>query len=446
MEVCTVGGFEFVGKNMTAVKVGEDVFIFDMGTHIPALIDLQDGRPQVYTEKQLRKAGAIPDDLVLDKLGWKNKVRAIFVGHAHLDHVGGVPYLAYRYPNAPIYASPFTMEVLNAITRDEKIRVNNKQIVMQENAKQVIKGQSGTYEIEFVHTTHSTIQCSSLALHTKEGVFFYAVDFKLDDTPVIENPPNYQRMKEIGKEGVKVLVINSLYSGSKGRTASESVARNLLEKAMASVNDKKSAFFITTFSSHIERLKSIVDFGKKTNRKIIFLGRSLDKYLNCSIRAKSAPSKENISTFRFVKQVNSILKEVERNRGKYLVVCTGHQAEERSILDRIVSGNTPFNFRQGDNIIFSSKIIPVPENILAREKMDERLRKLGVKIQDHVHVSGHGSEGDLKLMVTMLKPQQIIPTHGSPQQEMPMIRIAQGFGYEFRKNVHLSKDGKVLKF
>jgi len=317
---------------------------------------------------------------------------------------------------------------------------------MQENAKQVIKGQSGTYEIEFVHTTHSTIQCSSLALHTKEGVFFYAVDFKLDDTPVIENPPNYQRMKEIGKEGVKVLVINSLYSGSKGRTASESVARNLLEKAMASVNDKKSAFFITTFSSHIERLKSIVDFGKKTNRKIIFLGRSLDKYLNCSIRAKSAPSKENISTFRFVKQVNSILKEVERNRGKYLVVCTGHQAEERSILDRIVSGNTPFNFRQGDNIIFSSKIIPVPENILAREKMDERLRKLGVKIQDHVHVSGHGSEGDLKLMVTMLKPQQIIPTHGSPQQEMPMIRIAQGFGYEFRKNVHLSKDGKVLKF
>jgi len=115
MEVCTVGGFEFVGKNMTAVKVGEDVFIFDMGTHIPALIDLQDGRPQVYTEKQLRKAGAIPDDLVLDKLGWKNKVRAIFVGHAHLDHVGGVPYLAYRYPNAPIYASPFTMEVLNEL-------------------------------------------------------------------------------------------------------------------------------------------------------------------------------------------------------------------------------------------------------------------------------------------------------------------------------------------
>ena len=446
MEVCTIGGFEFVGKNMTAVKVGEDVFIFDMGTHIPALIDLQDGRPQIYTEKQLRKAGAVPDDLVLGKLGWRDKVRAIFIGHAHLDHVGAVPYLAYRYPNAPIYASPFTMEVLNAITRDEKIKINNKQIVMKENARQTIKGKSGNYEIEFVHTTHSTIQCSSLALHTKEGVFFYAVDFKLDDTPTLENPPNYKRMKEIGKKGVKALVINSLYSGAKGRTASESVARRMLETAIASVRDRKSAFFITTFSSHIERLKSIVDFGRRTNRKIIFLGRSLDKYLNCSVRARRGPSKQNISTFRFVKQVNSILREVERNRGKYLVVCTGHQAEEGSILDRIVKDHTPFKFRQGDNIIFSSKVIPVPENILAREQMDGRLKKIGVKIQDHVHVSGHGSEGDLKMMVNMLKPQQIIPTHGTPQQEMPMIRIAQNFGYEFKKNVHLSKDGKVLKF
>lgn len=446
MEICTVGGYEFVGKNMTAVKVGEDVFLFDSGTHIPALIDLQDGRPQVYTEKQLRHAGAVPNDLVLDKLGWRNKVRAIIVGHAHLDHVGAVPYLAYRYPQAPILASPFTMQVLDAITRDEKLQIRNKKIIMKENAIQTIKGKSGTYKIEFVHITHSTIQCSAIALHTPKGVFFYAVDFKLDDTPVIENPPNYKRIKEIGKKGVNMLVINSLYSGSKGRCPSESVARRMLQTAMASVKDRKSAFFITTFSSHVERLKSIVDFSRKTNRKLVFIGRSLDKYLNCAIRAKRGPSKYNVTTFRFLRQVNSLLGDVEKNRGKYLVVCTGHQAEEGSILDRIVRGKTPFKFRRGDNLIFSSKVIPVPQNILAREKMDERLKKIGVKIQDHIHVSGHGSEEDIRMMIKMLRPKQIIPTHGTHEQEFPAIRIAQGLGYEYGKNIHLSRDGKVLKF
>ncbi|GAH80489.1 unnamed protein product, partial [marine sediment metagenome] len=108
MEICTVGGYEAVGKNMTAVKVGEDVFIFDMGVSIPALIDLQSDNVRVYTEKQLRRAGAIPNDAVLDKLGWRGKVRAIIVGHAHLDHVGAVPWLAHRYPKAKILATPFT--------------------------------------------------------------------------------------------------------------------------------------------------------------------------------------------------------------------------------------------------------------------------------------------------------------------------------------------------
>src|SRR3989344_5401791 len=97
MEVCTVGGFEEVGKNMTAVKVGEDVFIFDVGVHLPAIIEMQDEAAKVYSEHDLRKSGAIPNDLVLDKLGWTNKVRAILISHAHLDHVGAVPYLAHRY-------------------------------------------------------------------------------------------------------------------------------------------------------------------------------------------------------------------------------------------------------------------------------------------------------------------------------------------------------------
>ena len=126
---------------------------------------------------------------------------------------------------------------------------------------------------------------------------------------------------------------------------------------------------ISTFSSHIERLNNIVKFGKKTNRKIIFLGRSLNKYVDCAISVKQAPFKNSIRLVKYRNQINSVLRKVEENRGKYLIVCTGHQAEKGSILDRITNGKTPFKFRRGDNLIFSSSVIPVPINILARERM-----------------------------------------------------------------------------
>ena len=112
MEICTIGGYEEVGKNMTAVKLGEDVVIFDAGIHLPAVIEMQNSESiKNFNEKKMREFEALPDDFVLDKLGWRNKVRAIVIGHAHLDHVGGVPYLAHRYPQAEILATPFTMAV-----------------------------------------------------------------------------------------------------------------------------------------------------------------------------------------------------------------------------------------------------------------------------------------------------------------------------------------------
>ena len=445
MEICTVGGFEEVGKNMTAVKISDDVFIFDAGVSIPALIDLQNDNIKVYSEKHLRRVGAIPNDLVLDKLGWRNKVRAIVIGHSHLDHVGAVPWLAHRYPKAVIIGAPFTMTLLNTILKDERKNIKNKKITVQEGGSIKVRGQRRTYKIDFIHVTHSTLQCANIALHTKEGVFFYAVDFKFDDTPVLGAPPNYQKIKEIGKKGVKALIINSLYSEEEGRSLSESVARKKVKEALNPIRDRYSALFISTFSSHIERLKSIVDFGKATNRKIIFLGRSLNKYVGAAIKVKQCPFQKKITLFKYRNQVDSFLKKAEKDRGKYLIVCTGHQAEENSILDRVVKDKTPFRFRRGDHMIFASSIIPVPQNILAREQMDHRLKKMGVKIKKDVHVSGHGCKEDIRMMIKMLKPEQIIPTHGTPEQELPAVRIAQSLGYKYGKNIHLFKDGKVLK-
>lgn len=448
MEVCTVGGFEEVGKNMTAVKIGDDVIIFDAGYYLPAIIDFQEeeSQQQPYTEKILRKIGALPDDTVLDKLGWRDKVRTIIIGHAHLDHVGAVPYIADRYPKAEILATPFTMEILESILKDENIRLKNPRKRIKADTTYTIKGKSGTYKAEFIHTTHSTIDCVLVALHTKEGIFFYALDFKFDNYPTIGDPPRYKKFRELGKKGIKVLVVDSLYSGNNRKTPSERIARHLLEDAMSSVRDRNSALFVTTFSSHIARLKSIVEFGKRTNRKIIFLGRSLNKYVNAAIKVGKCPFRSSITLVKYRKQVDSILRQVEKNRGKYLIVCTGHQAETGSILDRIVREQTPFKLKSGDNVIFSSSVIPTPINIAARDRMDKKLRRKGVRIQTDVHVSGHASRDDLEDFVRILKPKHIIPAHGSLQQETPMIELAAEMGYKFGETSHLSSNGKVLKF
>lgn len=447
MEICTIGGYEYVGNNMTAVKIGEDVFIFDSGVNIPSLIDMQGAESvRSYSEKKLRKYNAIPNDLILDEMGWSDKVRAIFISHAHLDHVGAVPWIAPRYPNAIIYGTRFTIELLKTMLEDDKILLKNKIVTIKENSSQKIKGKSGNYEINFIHSTHSTIQCSFLNLSTPEGGIFYALDFKMDDTPIIGNPPNYEKIKQMGKQGVNVLIMNSLYSRSKGRTPSETIARKKLEKEMFAIKDRNSAFFISTFSSHIVRLNSIIEFGLKTGREIIILGRSMEKYINCAIRAGECPFQNKIKIAKYRGHVNSTLKKIEKDRGRYLVICTGHQAEEGSILDRIAKNQTDFKFRNGDNLIFSSKVIPVEENLEARRRMDETLKKRGVLIKDNVHVSGHGSEEDIKMLIEMTKPKNIIPTHGTPQQETPAINIAESLGYKSGENVFLSKDSKVLKF
>lgn len=450
MEICTVGGFEEVGKNMTALKIGNDVFIFDAGLFLPPVIEMQETEPQIpgqnYSEQKLRKIGAIPDDLVLDKMGWRDKVRAIIIGHAHLDHIGGLPYMMNRYPQAPIIATPFTMAFFNTLLEDNKMLSKNKQIILKGNSSMKIKGESEEYTLEFIHVTHSTIQCVLCALHSKEGTFFYALDFKFDNYPVMGSLPNYQRIKEIGRKGVKALVVEALYSGSERRTPSERIARNMLEDAFSRIRNTNSAIFVTTFSSHIARLKSIVDFGKKTNRKIVFLGRSLNKYVACAIKVNECPFQRDIILFKYRKQVDGFLKKLDKERGKYLVVCTGHQAEPGSILDRVVDDETPFKFKPNDNVVFSSSVIPVPINILARDRMDKKLMKKGVRIQTDVHVSGHAGREDLRDLIEMLKPKHVIPAHGTLQQETPLIELAKELGYKFGETSHLSSNGKVLKF
>jgi len=444
MEICTVGGFEEVGKNMTAVKIGEEVFIFDCGFFLPGIIELQEQEKIGYSLPGLRRVGGVPDDRILDQLGWREKVKAIFLSHAHLDHIGGLTFLANRYPHIEIFGTAFTMKVLESLIEDAGVKINNPLRVVNSDSRHKIKSSKEGIEIEFVHATHSTLDCAYLALHTKEGIFFYSLDLKFDNHPTLGNPPNYQRLKELGKEKVKALVIDSLYAYTEKKPGGEKIAEHLLEDAFSKVNQGDKALFITTFSSHIERLNNIVKIGQRTNREIVFLGRSLAKYVGCALKIGKCPFANKVKIAKYRGQVDSILKKVESGRGRYLIVCTGHQAEKNSILDRIPRGDTYFKFREGDNLIFSSSVIPTEVNLEAREKLDAKLRKMGVKIQVDVHVHGHGSREDMRELIQMLKPEHVIPAHGSQVQEKPLIGLAEEFGYIEGKTSHLKKNGEII--
>jgi ribonuclease J len=436
----TIGGYSEVGRNMSCIELDNDAFIFDCGVFLPPLVELENTERKTLDEKWLREIDAVPNDLILEKMGIKNKVRAILLSHAHLDHLGAVPYLADRY-NAEIAGTPFTIEVLKSILKDNNLKPKNILRTVTPNSSFNIKD----YKIEFINITHSTIQAALIALHTPKGVILYANDFKFDNYPILGKKPNYERLKELEKEGVLALIVDSLYSGDERKTPSEKIARDLLEDVLMTTNNENSCIIITTFSSHIARLKSIVDFAKQMNRKVLFIGRSLHKYVSAADRVNLVPFMKDIEMVTFTNQIKRKLKQVEKERNKWMIVCTGHQGEPGSVLDRMVKGTLPFSFKPEDHVIFSSKVIPNPINIANRNQLEKKMKEKGVRIFTDVHVSGHCAREDLRDLITMIKPKHIIPAHGDIAKLTPLAELATELGYVLGENVHLMQNGQTLR-
>ncbi|NQV91145.1 ribonuclease J [Candidatus Woesearchaeota archaeon] len=429
IEICTIGGFSRTEGNSVAIKVDDEVVLLDMGLSMENYIKHQEDREDVRsakTYKELLKVEAVPDYSHIKD--WMDMVVAIAPSHGHLDHVGAVPFAASLFPKAAVVSTPYTIEILKAILKDEHINLPNKIITVKLN---------GTYKVsekitlEFVEMTHSIPHTATIVVHTPYGKIVYANDFKLDHTPIIGKPPNLPRLKKLGEEGVNVMFMDCLYAHSHIHTPSEQVAKQLLQDVMLGTESRGKAMIVTTFSSQISRLKSIIEMGKKLNRKIVFLGRSLSKYVGAAERINLVHFSQDVKMYSRRDEVEKILRKIQKDGPeKYLIVCTGHQGEPRAILSRIVRGELDYQLKDGDIVIFSCRVIPVETNIKHRAKLDSDLKKKGVRLFKDVHVSGHGALEDHRDLLECVKPKLFIPIHAEPAKARMLIDFAKPLGFK----------------
>ncbi|PIN75857.1 ribonuclease J [Candidatus Woesearchaeota archaeon CG10_big_fil_rev_8_21_14_0_10_37_12] len=443
IQIAAVGGYGEVGRNMTAVKVNDSVVIFDMGLHLPNYIKLTEEEMDNTTRnsiKTLQTANAIPLDYTIED--WRSQVIAIVTTHAHLDHLGAIPRLAKKY-KAPVICTPYSAALLRIICRDEKITLPNNIIEMKAGG---IKKLNKDLEMEFVHTTHSTLQTIIAVLHTHTGSIIYANDYKLDNAPVYGNPPDYPRLKQLGDHGVLALMQDCIYAGNPRRTPPEQEAKDKLRDILFRIPENEG-ILVTTFASHAVRLKTITEFGKKLGRKVIFLSRSMEKYAMAAKDAKIFDLSQTADVIKYARKIRRKIADVIKDgKHKYLLVVSGHQGEPNSTLNKMVHNIYPWNFKN-DHIIFSSHIIPAEINRKNRATLEQNLKKIGAHIYTEAHVSGHSSREDMRDIINMLKPKHLIPAHGEMHMMEAFKSLSEEMGYKEGKTLHLILNGdrKTIK-
>ncbi|MCD1293886.1 ribonuclease J [Methanocella sp. CWC-04] len=438
--IIAVGGYEEVGRNMTAIRVGKEIVIMDMGIRLDRIQIHEETEIEKMHSLDLIQMGAIPDDKIMNNVD--GNVVGIVCSHGHLDHIGAVPKLAHRY-NAPIIGTPFTAELIKQeIESERKFEVANKVHPVQCGEFFEL---SRNISVELIRVQHSIIDCAFAALHTPYGIILYACDFKIDRTPIIGEMPDFKRLKQIGKEGVLAMITESTNVDKSGKTPSEKIARDLVWDTLLGTEETENGVLVTTFSSHIARLKSIIDAAEKMDRIPVLLGNSMERYFGTALKMGYVKKPDNLRIFGYRKSINKEFKRIiDDGKEKYLPIVTGHQGEPDAILGRVASGETDYKLECGDKIIFSANVIPNRLNEANRYSLETKLKMRGARIYDNVHVSGHAFREDHWELLRMVKPEHVIPAHGSLDMHAAYTQMAEDTGYEFGETVHILRNGQEL--
>jgi ribonuclease J len=411
-----LGGIGEVGRNMALVEHGEDIILIDMGMGFPE-------------EEMLGVDLVLPDISYLE--GKQDRIRGICVTHGHEDHIGGIPWLLPQI-NAPIYATRLTVGLI-------KNKLRERNLLDSADLHEVEAGDTvtlGKFKVEFVHVCHSIPDACLLAVHTPVGTIIHTGDFKLDPTPVDGYLTDYAALSRLGEEGVLGLFTDCVHVETPGYTPSEQAVGKSLTTIIGAANGR---VIIATFASLISRVQQIMDIAYKFNRKVALLGRSLENNVRVAVE------------LGYLRIPEGLIIEVS-DTGKYydnevLVICTGAQGEPTSALSRIANNDSRYWTAQpGDTYILSAT--PIPGNETSVSRVINNLFAKGADVIyssiAQVHVSGHASQEEHKLMLNMLRPRYVVPIHGEMRHLVNYARVAQSMGMH-KDNILLVDNGYVVE-
>lgn len=416
MKIHTIGGYEKVGGNMTAVEVNDQIVIFDIGADIEKAKKIDKNWGAVSRKEAITKK-AVPDDSKIREKS--HEVVAIVVGHGHQDHCLGIPKLADAY-GCPIIATPYTISVIQRIIDNDVEDVDNEMIELEPGDGYHI---SKNLELEFVPITHSIPQTVLPVLKTEEGTVVYSLDFKIDEEPTLGEPFDGKRLRKLREEGVRALIMDCTRADEPGKADSESSVRNELKGLLDSAYDNDRGTIVTTFSSHIARIRNIIR-ANRDRRKIAVLGRSLKEYMeDAEEHGLIDLSDVNITSDHF--EMERILSQASKDKSEYLLIVTGSQGEPNAILPRISKDEYPYDFGSDEIVVFSSSIIPTSTDIFNNSLLKRRLRRKGVEIESDVHSHGHAKREDHLELFRLLKPDSILPAHGGREKQSSCAELAK---------------------
>lgn len=416
VRISFLGGMNEIGKNMTLYEYKNDMFIVDCGLAFPNAelpgVDL-----------------VIPDFTHI--INNADKIRGIIITHGHEDHIGGLAYLLKQI-NIPVYATKLTIGLIKGKLEEHGL-LNSSKLVEIKPRDNITLGQ---FNIELIHVNHSIPDAVGLAIRCPAGVVIQTGDFKIDTTPVDGDMIDLPRFAEYGKRGVLALLSDSTNAERPGSTTSESVVGDSFEALFRRAKNKR--IIVATFASNIHRIQQIIDVAKTRNRKVAFVGRSLENLVNVGQELGYLNVPENIMI-----PIDTIRNYPD---DKLVIITTGSQGEPMSALTKIAfSEHRKVSCTPNDYVIISATPIPGNEKMVGN--VINALLKQGVEViyenMYEVHASGHGCQNDLKLMMGLVKPKFFIPVHGEQKHLMKHAGLAIQMGIP-KENIYIGDIGKSI--
>lgn len=417
IRITPLGGLGEIGGNISVFETNKDAIIVDIGMSFP------DGTMHGVDI-------IIPDFDYVRKI--KDKIRGIVITHAHEDHIGAVPYFFKEF-QFPIYATPLALGMISNKFEEHGLKAERKWFRPVEKRRVY---EIGEFDIEWIHITHSIIDASALAIKTKAGTIIHTGDFKIDQTPIDGYPTDLGRLAHYGEEGVLCLLSDSTNSYKEGYTKSESSVGPTFDQIFSRT---KGRVIMSTFSSNIHRVYQAITYGLKYGRKVCVIGRSMERNLYTTME---------LGYIKLDRKIFIDADEVSKYKdNEVLIVTTGSQGETMSALYRMATDEHKFiKIKPTDQVIISAKAIPGNEASVSA--VLDYLLKAGAKVAyqefSEIHVSGHASIEEQKLMLTLTKPKFFLPVHGEYNHITKHKETAMKCGIPER-NIYLMSDGDQVE-